>query len=468
MLSVLFAAAWFAPAHATEHKLLSDDGLSNDYFGWSVSISGDYAVIGAFRADANGPDTGVAYIFYRNQGGADNWGQQAKLAADDGTTTDRFGYSVSISGDYAIIGAQLNDDNGMSSGSAYIFYRNQGGTDNWGQQVKLLPDDGAAYDQFGYSVSIRGDYAIVGAYLDDDNADDSGSVYIFYRNQGGTDNWGQYTKLTADDAEEDDYFGYSVSLSADYAIVGAALDDDRGAESGSAYIFYRNQGGADNWGQQAKLTAADGADTDRFGYSVSISGDYVVVGAQLDDDNGSNSGSAYIFNRSGSNWTQQDKLTASNGAADDFFGESVSISGDYAFVGAHQHDSNGLNSGAAYIFARNGSTWAEWARPLASDVAPEDYFGYSVSISGDDVLVGAYWDDDNGSNSGSAYFFPGCFLVADLNGDCNVDWLDAEILAAQWLETGNPGNCPWAADTSGDDCLVNLRDYRILAGQWLQ
>ena len=156
-----------------------------------------------------------------------------------------------------------------------------------------------------------------------------------------------------------------------------------------------------------KITASDGADTDQFGFSVSIDSNYSVVGAYLDDDNGDNSGSAYIFKRSGTTWAQQAKLLPSDGAVSDFFGESVSISGDLAVIGAYLNDDNGDNSGSAYIFKRSGTTWAQHAKLLPSDGAESDQFGYSVSISGDYAVVGAYFDDDNGFKSGSAYVYNG-------------------------------------------------------------
>ena len=317
----------------------------------------------------------------------------SKLLPFDGTAGDTFG-SVSISGDYAIVGAYGDDDSGLESGSAYIFKRSGS---NWNQVVKITASDGAAGDTFGSSVSISGDYAIVGAYGDDDNGLESGSAYIFERSGNS---WTEVTKLTASDGAYWDHFGSSVSISGDYAIVGAYYHDDNLTNSGSAYIFERS---GSSWNQVAKLTASDGAVADYFG-SVSISGDYAIVGAWGDDDNGLDSGSAYIFKRSGSNWNQVAKITASDGAAGDTFG-SVSISGDYAIIGAYGDDDNGLDSGSAYIFKRSGSSWNQVTKITASDGAPNDMFGSSVSISGDYAIVGAFGNDDNGTESGSAYIF---------------------------------------------------------------
>ena len=208
----------------------------------------------------------------------------------------------------------------------------------------------------------------------------------------------EQTKLTASDAAADDLFGYSVSISGDYAIVGSYFDDDAGSSSGSAYIFVRT---GTTWSEQAKLTASDAAADDLFGYSVSISGDYAIVGAERNDDVGSNSGSAYIFVRTGTTWSEQAKLTASDAATNDNFGLRVSISGGYAIVGAYLNDDAGSSSGSAYIFVRTGTTWSEQAKLTASDAATNDNFGISVSISGGFAIVGARKNDD----AGSAYIY---------------------------------------------------------------
>ncbi|MFC1968587.1 Ig-like domain-containing protein, partial [Chloroflexota bacterium] len=377
-------------------------------FGCSASISNDTIVVGA-SGDAFG--YGSAYVYGRNQGGLDNWGEVQKLTASDGAPEDHFGSSVSTSGDTIVIGAADDDDNGSSSGSAYVFERNQGGADNWGEVQKLTASDGAAGDDFGISVSISGDTIVIGAGGDDDNGDGSGSAYVFERNQGGADNWGEVQKLTASDGAAFDGFGYSVSVSGDTIVVGAGGDDDNGNGSGSAYVFERNQGGADNWGEVQKLTASDGAGFDFFGWSVSISGDTIVVGAWGDDDNGWSSGSAYIFERNqggADNWGEVQKLTASDGAVGDAFGHSVSISNDTIVVGARWDDDNGEDSGSAYVFERNqggADNWGEVKKLTASDGAATDFFGYSVSIGGETIVVGALGDDDNGWWSGSAYVF---------------------------------------------------------------
>jgi len=401
----------------TEKKITASDGAIGDFFGVSVAISGDTAIVGAYYDDDNGSNSGSAYLYRRDEGGVDNWGEVTKIIASDGAGGipfgDIFGYSVAISGDTAIVGAFHDDDDGPSSGSAYVYHRDEGGVDNWGEVIKITASDGAADDEFGYSVAISGDTAIVGAR----NNEDTGSAYVYRRDEGGMDNWGEVTKITASDGAANDEFGGTVAISGDTAIVGVRLDDDNGSASGSAYVFQRDEGGADTWGQVAKITASDGAASDLFGISVAISGDRAIVGAYRDDDHGPSSGSAYVYGRNEggvNNWGQVTKITASDGAGDisfgDEFGASVAISGNTAVVGATGHQDNGLQSGSAYVYRRDEGgvdNWGEVTKITASDGAGQDAFSNSVAISGNAAIVGAFGRDDNGSLSGSAYVYFG-------------------------------------------------------------
>ncbi len=270
------------------------------------------------------------------------------------------------------------------------------------QLAKLLPDDGAAGDLFGFSVSISGTIAIVGALADDDNGGFSGSAYLF--DISDPKNPVQFAKLLPTDCAAGDVLGTSVAISGATAIVGAWRDDDNGSLSGSAYLFDTTTGR-----QIAKLLPDDGAAGDRFGFSVSISGTIAIVGAFADDDNGSLSGSAYLFDISDpKNPVQIVKLLPTDGAAVGHFGFSVSISGATAIVGAAFDDDNGSGSGSAYLF--DTATRQQIAKLLPSDGAVEDIFGTIVSISGATAIVGAWFDDDNGGFSGSAYLFD----VADI------------------------------------------------------
>ncbi|MDG2423973.1 MAG: FG-GAP repeat protein, partial [Phycisphaerales bacterium] len=338
------------------------------------------------------------------------WEQQ-KLTASDAAAEDYFGDSVAISGDTALMGAYGDDDNGTDSGSAYIYQWQADGSSN---SSKLTASDGAAYDDFGKSVAISGDTALVGAPFNTENGFGSGSVYIYQRQAGGS--WSEIQKLTASDGVANNLFGYSVAISGDTALVGSHGDDDNGSGSGSAYIYQRQADGS--WSQSAKLTASDAAASDYFGYSVAISGEIALVGVGYDDDNGYNSGSAYIYQRQADgSWSQSAKLTASDGAAEDYFGDSVAISGEIALVGAYEDDDNGGGSGSAYVYQRQADgSWSQSAKLTASDGAEEDYFGYSVAISGEIALVGAFEDDDNGTDSGSAYIY-GIYNVINLDDD---------------------------------------------------
>jgi hypothetical protein len=263
---------------------------------------------------------------------------------------------------------------------------------NWIETQKILSSDGAPYDYFGISVALSGNTALIGASYDESLR---GSAYIFTFN--GTI-WTQQIKLSASDGVTQDYFGYPVCLDGNIALIGAPGDD---TGRGSAYVFLRN---GTEWTQEVKLVASDGAYMDRFGM-VSLSGDIALIGAPWDDDNGYNSGSAYVFTWNGTNWTQQAKLRASDGVMGDSFGQSVAISGDTAIIGAPWDDNNGPNSGSAYVFTCNGTDWTQQAKLYAQDGSSEDEFGFPVSIDGDTVLIGASHNDDNGDNSGSVYVF---------------------------------------------------------------
>ena len=322
---------------------------------------------------------------------------ETKLLASDGAEDDWFGHSVSIGGDVALVGAELDSDKGTYSGAAYVFRRN-GST--WTEEDKLLASDGLKFDYFGSSVSISGEVALVGAYGDDDNGTDAGAAYVF---RWDGESWVEEQKLLASDSAANDQFGSAVSISGNVALVGAYGDNVNGTYSGSAYIFRWD---GESWVEEDKLLATDSAANDWFGSSVSISGDVALVGALWHDDNGIiDAGAAYIFRWNGSIWVEEDKLLASDGALDDRFGSSVSIRGDVALVGAYGDDDNSTNAGAAYVFRWDGERWVEEDKLLASDGSGNDYFGSSVSISGDVALVGAYLDDDNGGDSGSAYLF---------------------------------------------------------------
>ncbi|MCH7847929.1 MAG: hypothetical protein IIB53_06150 [Planctomycetes bacterium] len=456
LITPLFAAAAAvlstAPAHADLGdqlaKLLPNDGAAFDLFGQSVAISGATAIVGTRWDDDSGSDSGSAYLFDTTTGR-----QIAKLLANDGAAGDNFGFSVAISGTIAIIGAITDDDNGDDSGSAYLFDISDPA--NPTQLFKLLPDDGAADDLFGRSVAIGGppgrEIAIVGAYQDDDNGINSGSAYLFDATTGR-----QIGKLLPNDGAANDWFGISVAISGppgeEIAIVGALVDDDNGDASGSAYLFDVTRGA-----QLAKLLPDDGAAFDRFGRSVAISGAIAIVGAEDDDDNGIDSGSVYLFEISDlKNPIQIAKFLPNDGAAVDRFGISVAISGtsgsEVAIVAAWGDDDNGDHSGSAYLIdISNPEKPSQIAKLLPNDGAAGDFFGSSVAIDGTTAIVGAFFDDDNGFRSGSAYLFdaaaPGK-CPWDVNGDGVVNHHDILEVVHNLGLCDDPDNCPW--DVNGD------------------
>jgi len=253
--------------------------------------------------------------------------------------------------------------------------------------AKLTASDAAVEDFFGLSVAISGDTAVVGAEGNDDAGSRSGSAYVYKENGAA---WTEEAKLTASDAAADDLFGVSIAISGDTAVVGASGE---GSSTGAAYVYTRS---GTTWTEEQKLTASDGGLFDEFGVSVSVSGDTVVVGAASQN---SVTGAAYVYTRSGTTWTEEQKLTASDGATSDNFGFSVSVSGDKAVIGAFGDD--GL-TGSAYVYTRSGTTWTEEQKLTASDGAADDFFGLSVSVSGDTAIAGAFGDE---SFTGSAYVY---------------------------------------------------------------
>ncbi|MCK5026266.1 MAG: hypothetical protein KAS15_06735, partial [Nanoarchaeota archaeon] len=432
---------------------------------------GNTAIVGARNEDTGGDNAGAAYIFRWN--GA-TWTQQAKIQASDKGAGDYFGGSVSISsdGNTAIAGARFEDTGGSNAGAVYIFIWN-GAT--WTQQAKIMAGDKAEGDQFGYSVSISSDSntALIGAEGEDTGGSAAGAAYIF-RRSGAT--WTEQDKIQAGDAGATDYFGHSVSISSDgnTAIVGAFSEDTAGDYTGAAYI-YRWTGAA--WTQQAKIQAGDKAEYDQFGYSVSISsdGNTAIIGAKGEDTGGSATGAAYIFRCSGTIWTQQAKIQASDKEIDDSFGNSVSISsdGNTAIVGANSEDTGGSSAGAAYIFRWTGTAWAEQAKIQASNKGADDFFGNSVSVSydGDNAIVGAHGEDEIGNAAGTAYIFNYVLLAngnsCSSNADCISNYCRTDLDGVGKL-CADSSQCVYS-DTvrdNGYSVCYNNDDYTCNSGTW--
>jgi FG-GAP repeat/Secretion system C-terminal sorting domain len=426
----------------------SDRAPGSNQFGWSAAISGNYAIIGVpyDNNDENGENfifsSGAAYLFERQSNGT--WTEVQKIVASNRAAEDNFGYSVSISGKYAVIGAyhddyNHNDDSLMSAaGAAYIFERNDAG--KWKEEQKITPIDRAPNDIFGVSVSIDDKFLIVGASGQDSSVRgaekpkfeaNAGAAYIFQRDQFGL--WRELKKLIPDNRKSYDYFGNSVSISGTYAVVGASFEDEDlyNTESkdnaGSAYVFKFDslQG---SWIEFQKLSPNDRDTFDYFGHSVAINGYFIVVGAINSDASGENggnkgtgTGAAYIYENDGRNhevYNQIKKIYASDKRSGDQFGFSVATSGPKVIVGAvyrEAYDGSGTvvadDAGAAYIFERINEKWKETHNMVGSEKAFYNYFGHSVAISDSCAIVGAVNEDFDSrglnviNDAGSAYFY---------------------------------------------------------------
>lgn len=392
-------------------KLLAGDPATSDYFGASVSLSanGNTALVSAYRKDGPaGSNQGAVYVLIRT-GSA--WAQQAKLLANDPASYDRFGAEISLSsdGNTALVGALMkNGPAGNYQGAAYVFTRSGS---VWTQQAKLLANDPSASDQFGVGLSLSpdGSTALIGAYVKNGptNISQQGAAYVFTRS-GSV--WTQQAKLLASDPAESDFFSYSVALSSDgnTALIGAWHKVGvAGTQQGAAYVFTRS---GSVWTQQAKLLAGDPAQNDAFGWSVSLSsdGNTALIGAYSKYTSYTGEGAAYVFTRSGAVWSQQAKLVSSDPSSAEYFGGSVSLSSDgaTALIGAYNKTGTaGAGQGAAYVFTRSGSVWTQQTKLLASDPATDDYFGYSVSLSSDGAtaLIGAQGKIGTYPGQGAAY-----------------------------------------------------------------
>lgn len=426
----LSAQQWLQSGYSEEAKLFESSAGSQ--FGYSVAIEQNYAIVGASFED----DNGAAYIFKRSDDpNVTGWILQDRLTAFDGAADDGFGYSVDIYQEFAIVGAPLDDDAGTTSGSAYVFRQNDDPNDPyWFLQTKITASDAESFDWFGYSVSIYDKVAIAGAFGDDDEGAEAGAVYVFRSGSPADPNWVQMSKLTAIDATPaGDRFGHSVSLWRDFIIAGAYRDDSgTTSNSGAAYIFRLYSSG---WSQETKLVPSDPNEESWFGYSVDIFNNYAIAGAVGDNDKGNKSGSAYIFGFDETDgWEEQNKLLASDGISFDKFGCSVSIDKDFAIVGSRFDDDNGNKSGSAYLYYWDDTdlNWREHQKIVPPDNQAEDRFGFSVSITKDYAIAGVTEDDDNGTDSGSAYIYRIC-PAADLTGDCMVDLADMSVFAGNWL-----------------------------------
>jgi hypothetical protein len=389
-----------AGAFVQQGKLEASDGAAQDNLGFSVAVSGDTAVVGAPRDQVGSTvSQGSAYVYVRN---GTTWTFQQKLTASDGVANDEFGYAVAIAGDTIFVGRHFTQvgNNARTRGAVYVYTRT--GT-TWAQSgSQLTPSDAADGDLFGSSLAVDAGTLVVGA-LQKNNGSTffQGAAYVF---TGSGATWAQQAKLTANDGGFANFFGVSVAVSGDTAVVGATGQAGISADSGrgAAYVFNRS---GSSWTQQQKLLASDGAAGDAFGFSVGVSGDTAVVGARLDTVGPvGGQGSVYVFTRAGTTWSEQQHLFGVEATQrNDTFGGSVAVGGDTIAVGAPAHEvvPGIANHGAVYIFTRAGTVWTRQQKLIHSDLAP-DALGTSVALDGSTVVAGA---PSKNSSRGAAYVF---------------------------------------------------------------
>ena len=357
-------------------KIQASDGRPGDQFGWSFGVDGEYMIVGSPWYSIRDSSMGKAYVFKRTD---DEWGEEAHLEASDGSAGDMFGWSIDTDGEHVVVGAPWYDH---VKGCVYIFKRSGIA---WSEEAKLTASDGAAGDAFGYSVFIMGDFVIVGA---PQHREGVGGYYMFQRS--GT-NWNSVPTLSS---------RFSGKGAVGFAVTGNIRSRTEGdvvlGSAGAAFVIDLNSE------QVTRVISDDTPIFGNFGYAVSISGDYLVVGEQT---SGSEpiEGSVYVFARVGTEWRQQVRLTSPGGAAYDCFGRQVYINGDYIAVGA---DSDGpYDQGSAYIYTRSGSKWTQAANLTASDGTVSNYFGEHIVISGDTIAVGAPGDRGGPTGKGAVYVY---------------------------------------------------------------
>ena len=379
-----------------EQKVTASDGTTNSYFGSAAALNGSTALIGA---DGDNSFQGAAYLFTKSNG---SWNEGQKLTASDGLPGDEFGYRVALADHTLLVGAFTATVGGVvSQGAAYLFTQSNG---TWSESQKLTANDGALFDNFGASVALDGSTLVVGANGATVGGNAAqGAVYVFTESNGA---WTQTQKLTADDGAAFDNFGLSVALKGSTILVGSpAAPIGTNAGQGALYVFTESNG---NWTQTQKLTASDGAANESFGESVALEGSTALVGAYNATINGHTwQGAAYIFTESNGNWSEGQKLTASDGTAGANFGNAVALNGSTALIAADA-STVGVNTyqGKAYLFTESGGNWSQSDTFIASDGAVDDYFGAALAWDGATALISTPHPTIGGNTwQGAAYFY---------------------------------------------------------------
>jgi len=324
-------------AWSLQQKLQASDSAPGDQYGWSIALQGDTLLIGARFDDDRGFNSGSIYAYTLTDG---VWVERQKFSAPDGAVNDQYGYTISLDGDLAFIGTPFDDDNGFESGSVYIYTRIAG---LWTVEKKITAYDGEPGDQFGWSVALSAGSALIGARFDDDEAFNSGSAYLYNRT---AQTWHMKQKFTASDAAVNDQFGWTVALDDQTAVIGARFNDDMGINSGSAYVYTLID---KVWGQHQKLTASDGEPGNQYSWAIALNGDKLIIGAPFDNYDEALSGSCYVYSRSDNGWSEQQKLTANIEVLAARYGISVALEGDMTLIGACLEQQRGALSKSTHI-----------------------------------------------------------------------------------------------------------------------
>ena len=408
-----------APRLATqEAKLVSEDLEADDGFGFVVALGSGIALAGAYHEDGAGVESGSVYPFWKNNRG--QWEQGLKIVAPDGKPGDWFGFSLAIHGDTALVGATHESSRGAKAGAVYVM--RLAGKDRWIREAKLFAPDARAKSQFGFTLALHGDTALIGAPFADGGAIESGRAYLFHRSAAGQ--WDAGQPIEPPRPRVQNRFGYSVALYGGTALIGAYLDDDLGKDAGAAYIF--EQVGQKGWRLAGKLHAPDGTPEDWFGHSVALHGGIALIGASFEETGRAGlrsdylyertgvtiagGGAAYIFQRGADGqWTSSAKLSASDAESADLFGAAVAVNGNLAVVAASKEDPGWwkrIDGGSVYVFRRIGpSSWEQSAKLAAQDNGRGDWFGWTLSLHENELLIGAPFEDSGGRGSGAAYIF---------------------------------------------------------------
>lgn len=439
-------------------ELTGDADPKGDAFGQSVAVSAGIAVVGDPLANE-----GLGALFvYRFDG--ESWVHEATLnpppgecCPPNGAVPDSLGSSVAIDGDVIVGGAPHTDAVDSDSGAAHIF-RYDRSIQEWVFEATLIPSDGDFGDMFGFSVDVDGDIALISARDDEnDGINHAGSAYVF--RYSGSD-WVEQAKLTDPNSEEFDLFGVSVSICGDAALVGAHGNDDAGSGTGAAFVFRNDPDNPTQWELETQLSAADAQWLAWFGYSVSLGENIAVIGAPQDDGQ---TGAAYVLRYDGRNWIHQTKLVASNPSGPGpFFGNSTGLgeNGTTIAVGAARDDAQGFESGAAHVFLANQAGWEELPKLTPSAGSAGGHFGISVATDAESVFVGATRASEV---AGSVFIFKVAGGPADLNCDRTVGAADLLILLSSWGVCDLCGAC--TADLN-HDCTVGVADLLILLANW--